>query len=388
MERFPLLTTPDLRLRFEHDDTTADNDDGLSDTQRTSYIFYTVTHYMRTLYLPAIFLLGNFGNLMTIIIMRRMSSEGSTINIYFVAIAVMDMMFLSLTTVPLWLGHLFGFDLTAHAALCKFHTWLNAVTGTISCWCLVCMTVHRAVSVVLPHRVNLLCTPTTVFSLLALIATFSALFFSHFLIGIDRASDGNSTLNFCVDTSEDYLYFMENIFIYLDVMVYCLLPFIFLAVSNSILVWKLTMSVKAASRHLTHGDSDQVQARKKSANSVTLTVIVVSVAFLVLTLPNSAFLLVDYSAIFYVIGDEESRFAAAKQIFIHDVFYFFSITNGAVNFYLYCLTGRRFREECLKVLCCGRQRSVSAALGEEHRRHSKPSSSVPTGSILMTQRKC
>ncbi|KAL8562143.1 hypothetical protein ACOMHN_041978 [Nucella lapillus] len=29
-------------------------------------------------------------------------------------------------------------------------------------------------------------------------------------------------------------------------------------------------------------------------------------------------------------------------------------TNHAVNFYLYCLTGRRFREEFLKVLCCGR----------------------------------
>ncbi|XP_076458595.1 uncharacterized protein LOC143292293 [Babylonia areolata] len=124
-------------------------------------------------------------------------------------------------------------------------------------------------------------------------------------------------------------------------------------VTNIVLVWKLFMSVKVAGKHLTQGDSDQVQGHRKAANSVTVTVITVSVAFVVLTLPTSIDYIVNYFARQH---DRVTGYERATAAFVQAVTALLSQLNHAVNFYLYTLTGRRFREEFIKVLNCARNR--------------------------------
>ena len=55
--------------------------------------------------------------------------------------------------------------------------------STVSSWFLCCMTVQRAMSVVWPHRVNLLCTRRTVVLVLTGVAVFLAALYSHYLVG-------------------------------------------------------------------------------------------------------------------------------------------------------------------------------------------------------------
>ncbi|XP_076439136.1 uncharacterized protein LOC143278009 [Babylonia areolata] len=333
---------------------------------------------------------------MTIIIMQRMASEASTINIYFTATAIMDTMYLLSLGLPEWMYCQFGYGLISkHDLLFKVHAWLYTGCSTIGCWCLVCMTVHRAVSVVWPHRVSSLCTRRTVLLALTTIgATIAILYAHHILFFFDKIPVYNRSVHYCGKASEDYVYFFENFFIYVDMLVYCALPFVFLAVSNSVLVWKLNASVRRAGKQLTQGNSEKAQARERAANSVTLTVIVVSIAFLVLTLPLTANAILNESAMNDLrelgvkslalkevplsgnvvangsSGDGSSEVSGsdlARVNFAHSVCSLLSLTNSSVNFYLYCLTGRRFRKEFIKVICRGRnmgRRDASSMTGD------------------------
>ncbi|KAL8625505.1 hypothetical protein ACOMHN_014594 [Nucella lapillus] len=365
--------------------STTDMDEAATE-HWTSQSLYTVTTYLWVVYLPIIFLLGAFGNVMTLIIMHRMTSEDSTINMYFRATAVMDLVYLLSLGLPQWLHcQMGGFAVISSSRdlLYTANAALYTGSSTISCWCLVCVTVHRAVSVVWPHRVNLLCTRRTVRLLIAAITlSIGSLYSYHVTLHIDSVSlVGNGSLHYCGKLAEDYVYFNENAFVYIDMFVYCLLPFLFIAVSNGVLVWKLHLSVKAASSRLSKGGpADQVQAREKAASSVTLTVVVVSTTFIVFTLPLTLNVILSHSAMMElrepnaradvqlsvphddvpsVPGMKDSWMEGpelARVNFIHSVCTLLSLTNSAVNFYLYCLTGRRFREESIKVMCCWRNR--------------------------------
>ncbi|KAL8585365.1 hypothetical protein ACOMHN_039892 [Nucella lapillus] len=113
--------------------------------------------------------------------------------------------------------------------------------------------------------------------------------------------------------------------------------------------------VKTAGKFLSKGESEQVQARKKAARSVTVTVSIVSIAFLVLTLPAT----IDYILNFFqfqMANFDSMGYSYAEYTLIGSICEIFYHTNAAINFYLYCLTGKRFREEFIKIMCCGRNR--------------------------------
>ncbi|KAL8613201.1 hypothetical protein ACOMHN_043010 [Nucella lapillus] len=343
-----------LQLELGNESTTADINVKPAGPDWASYPLYHAIKLMSPVWLAIVFFLGTFGNLMTIILTRRMASDKSTVNLYFTAIAISDSIFLPVITLPWWFRQVVSYDVrVAHTVICKLHTFLYAGTATVSCWCVVCMTVHRAMSVVWPHRVSVFCTRRTVLLVITGITVFFALLYSHYIIGSGIVPRKNKS-GYCTQT-EDFQYFVNNIFVFIDLTVYSVLPFVILVAANGVLMWKLRASVKAADKHLAHGDSEQVQARERAANSVTLTVMVVSLVFLVLTLPAAIFAILSHSAMVTVVLDLSLIHKSLRLIVVNDVCVLLGISNGAVNFYLYCLTGRRFREEFIKIMCLWRR---------------------------------
>ncbi|XP_076454492.1 uncharacterized protein LOC143289413 [Babylonia areolata] len=329
---------------------------GTTERPWRSYTIYIVIHYLWIYCPPFILLLGIFGNVMTIVIMRRLKSDDSVVNIYFTAMAMTDTVVLCLNTLDQWIQYTFDLEMNgSHSVACKISTWFYTGAGTISCWYLVSMTVHRAMSVVWPHRVSVMCTRRTVILVLTGITVFFAALYSHYAIGFERVYLASHSGFRCTvkHDSDEYIYFLEHYFAYIELLVYCILPFVALVVSNGVLVWKLAASVKVAGTHLTQGDPDQALAHRKAANSVTLTVVTVSVAFMVLTLPASVSFILHYFAVSH---ERVSGYELAQAAFVERFTFLLIYLNHAVNFYLYCLTGRRFREEFVSVVWCGRNR--------------------------------
>ncbi|XP_025104594.1 uncharacterized protein LOC112570392 [Pomacea canaliculata] len=152
----------------------------------------------------------------------------------------------------------------------------------------------------------------------------------------------NSTTVLCTTIDDEGLkYFDWYIFPYIDLAVTSLIPFSILIVGNSVLVWKVIQSVHVA-RVMTAGGCDQVNSRQKKASSLTLTLITVSMAFLLLTLPICTFLIINPDV--YLQSSPKVLFTWA---FCNLSWY----VNSAINFYLYCLSGSRFRTEAKNLLC-------------------------------------
>ena len=50
-----------------------------------------------------------------------------------------------------------------------------------------------------------------------------------------------------------YIKFVLDVFVYVELVIYCLLPFVCLVLANGVLVWKLTTSLRQIRHSLTKG---------------------------------------------------------------------------------------------------------------------------------------
>ena len=302
----------------------------------------------------AILLLGTFGNAMTVTILRRLRSGWSAMNVYLTALALSDTVMLYSGALPIWARKVLAYDVYAsHAVVCKLGIWLMSASSLLSSWLLVALTAQRAASVVWPHRVNVICTRHKSVVTVAVIAAACSLLYSHMLYGFDVVRvEGNATSERCTFGSAAYQEFWVNVFVRMALFVYSVLPCACLLLSNAVLGWKLAVSVKDAKEKFSTAGSGVDQRgdtrRRKKASSATVTIIVVSAAFIVITVPFMV-----YNNLFFQYASEDSH-ARDVHFFLYDFFFVFSLSNFAWNFYLYCLTGSKFRGEFMKIVfrCC------------------------------------
>ena len=291
-----------------------------------------------------ILLLGTFGNVMTVIILRRLRSGWSAMNVYLTALALSDTAMLYSGALPMWTRKVLGYDAYAsHVLVCKLGMYVMTTTATLSAWLLVSLTAQRAASVVWPHRVNVICTRHKSIITIVIITTVCSLLQSHTVYGFDLVRFGNGTTERCTFGSADYQEFWLRFWVDVGLFLYSVLPCVCLIVSNVVLGWKLTVAMKEAKEKFSTGRQDQTNSRRKKASSVTLTIIIVSVAFVLITVP-----LTVYNTFFHGFA------SSAIDYFLYDFLFVFGMSNFAWNFYLYCLTGSKFRREFRKVIlgCC------------------------------------
>ena len=139
---------------------------------------------------------------------------------------------------------------------------------------------------------------------------------------------------------------------------FSLLPFAFLVLSNGVLVFTLARSVKAARETLTTGQ--QIDDRQVKASATTVTVIAVSVAFVVLKLPLDVKNLLFSLYTSDVTSSLKLQYIGVRS-FVGSLAYMLFYWNYGINFYVYCLTGTRFRREFEKIVCCWRKKRPSVS---------------------------
>ena len=301
--------------------------------------------WAKTILLFVAVLLGVFGNVMIIIIVRRFraASSSSAMDPYFMVLAVTDLCVVITGSFLVWIQSATGFHMRrTHDVVCKSVVFMLNVGAACSAWILVAMTTQRAVSVAWPHRVNVLCTSRRSWWTILTIVVFFCLVYSHMLYGIGIVpSAGHS----CTLVSKSYELFLRNVWLKIDILLFSFLPFACLFLSNSVLVLKLRRSLKDAREQLTTTDTQHAN-REKNASSITLTAIVVSLVFIVLTFP-----LALYNLLSLVAANTRYTDDINLSFFFRQVVYITAYFNYSVNVYLYCLTGERFRMKFREIMC-------------------------------------
>ena len=213
-----------------------------------------------------ILLFGTFGNVMTVIILRKLRSGWSAMNVYLTALALSDTAMLYSVALPMWSRKVLDYDIYAsHVVVCKLGIWMMVTTATLLAWLLVALTAQRAASVIWPHRVNVICTRHKSVVIIVVITAVCSSLHSHALNGFKIMKLYNGSTERCTFGSMAYQDFWVSVWVRVNMFVYSVFPSVGLIVSNAILGWKLTVSVKEAREEFATGSVNQKDSRQKKS---------------------------------------------------------------------------------------------------------------------------
>ncbi|XP_076464239.1 uncharacterized protein LOC143296278 [Babylonia areolata] len=293
---------------------------------------------------------------MTLVILRTVPLGGAGVSVFFSALAVSDLVVLYTAVLQHWVLSLWGLDFRhLNDVMCRVHLFLVYLSPMTSSWFLVAMTMQRVASVLWPHRVALLCTRRkSQIMVLLIVATATALN-AHFLVTFTLYNYSDPSTADCWYVDNAHLEHYDTfVYPWLDLVFTSLLPSLLLLLGNSALAASLYRSVRQARQMSSRADTTTTTTRKKAASSLTVTLMCVSVTFLCLTLPVCVFLITEK----YL--DESDAYYKAWLELVWVVVNFLWYWNSAINFYLYCLTGTKFRAQCRRLLLCGARRGARA----------------------------
>ena len=302
---------------------------------------------MKSILYPCLLALGTFGNVMTIAIHKR-TVNTSPMSIFFMTLAVADLLLLYSNCVQGWVNSVFHFSIMKHNdTTCKIVMFMVYVSGVLSAWALVAMTVQRAVCVLWPHRANVLCTVRKSKVIVVSMVLFITAIHVHILYGFSIVYRTHNRKCYVII---EYDYFFSGIWSWVDMLIFSLLPWLCLAIGNSLLVWKLKVSIREAEVSLGSDQADKINGRKKKATSITVTLVAVSTAFLILTFPMSFLQILNF--VKWLNGTLYTTQRTVPLYYILQISYPLWYANSCINFYLYCLTGAKFRREAKQILAC------------------------------------
>ena len=356
---------------------------------------------------PLILVSGLFGNVMIIVICRR-ANVMSSLSVYFVALAGSELMSLGVDAFTQWVYRAFYINLLSlHTIACKVIGWLVYVSGSLTIWILVAMTAQRAVCVLWPHRASNRCSARNSQVIALSMSLLMAVLHCHLLYGLNVVifsndndemnnvaatfndsthstsntvltfNNGNLTLNkvdFSFNSSKhnttntaristggthiaaecvvvrEYVEFYFSVWSLVDLLVFSVVPWLCFVVCNSVLLWTLKVSIRQAQHSLGSAHTSGFSRRKKQASSMTVTLFTVSTAFIILISPMSCVQILGFYH--HMVGSLDYYYQSKVIAYFYEIALALWQANSAVNFYLYCLTGSKFRRELMKVFSC------------------------------------
>ena len=209
------------------------------------------------------------------------------------------------------------------------HGLFSAVSSLI----IIAITLERVIATTSPHRFRAIYSVQFGIKVVGVLVVCMALLFAHLLHGIDYSYFDQSPL--CVSINSAYGYFMFYILAGVGFFLIFLLPIVIITTGNIAIVVK----VRNSRRRIVPSSSTKQAGTRTSRHLVVITLLLSS-AFVVFSMP--AF--VVWSINPYI--SYESNDAQRQIVFI------VALTLATLNFFLYILSGRRFRDLFKSVVSC------------------------------------
>ena len=266
--------------------------------------------------------IGIPANLLTLLILLQSSMRTHSTFIYLAVIAVADT-----GVLVLWMvGYMNAYDVVRLGDKPSINIWMfNMFFQLLSCWLLVAVTTERYIAIVHPLRASVMCTTKRAFIVISVIAMLcgAVTTFEHLI-----AKTRDARISRAVD----------HVITALETGV----PFLALFVLNSIIIHKIRNRFGTREsvplRDLTKSEDMKTEDRQRRAerDKITGMLLVTTFAFLVLVVP--------FATIVFI-----SRFVEVNSNF-QDFCNILWYSNYAVNMFLYCLSGKRFREQMVNLV--------------------------------------
>ncbi|XP_052780570.1 tachykinin-like peptides receptor 99D [Mya arenaria] len=298
---------------------------------------------------PFLILVGTFGNVLSIAILNQKRFQKQPSTTLLLGLSVADLCMLYVGLLRQWVKYVFAVDFRDISEItCKIHGWLIYVIADCTVWILVAVTTERIIVTLRPFSSKRICTKNlSIISLITIVI--SAMVINlHVLIGYELTENAISNLTnttvICGARAGAYENFFDNIWSWIDLCKFSIIPFIVLSSGNICIVYKLMQSKKRVSSQITPGTTQNANQNNKTS-SLTLLLLTLNAVFIVCTLPICIYLI---GRPYWLPKDhpDDLRLKDPWWAVVNLLMY----TNNTCNFLLYCLMGSRFRDEAKNIM--------------------------------------
>ncbi|XP_052248385.1 thyrotropin-releasing hormone receptor-like [Dreissena polymorpha] len=312
---------------------------GTVNNQSSSYNWLPT--YQPILYatlLSPIIVFGIVGNVLSILVWNKGKRRMKTTSRYMSALAVADILVLSLAASETWLWNVLEIRLRDYSlALCGALSYCQCVPRVISAWILVVAAVERAMGVLMPHRARLTCRPNIAVIIIGLVCGLLSCAYFPFYIDINiyhYNGTGGTEYTLC-----RYQHTFSDISIF-DLCMFFVGPFSIIIICNVLIlinIIKRKQAIKDFGSQTTGNRGNQHMLK-----TVTLRVIILSLTYCLCIAPGQIYWVVNNTL--------DSSFS----VVLYDVFNILMYLNNGVNFILYCMLGSGFRKDLVEMFKCRR----------------------------------
>ena len=337
-------------------------------------------HKMLLLYVPPVLLvLGTLGNVFSFIILTRRQMRSVSSYIYLAVLSITDTLVLHVGLLRLWVGELTRFDIRDHSDwICKCINVFGYTVSDYSVWLIVAVTVERYIAVCHALKAPAMCNRRRAAKVIVGtgLVIFAINFHFFFTTEIRYSSiDGSDDVMGQCNPAKGFDHFIK-FWHWVDAIIYSFLPFIGLSVLNGLIIQKVYLAKRARNQLSAHVNSDRQGGRSpghqtssssssrgtESNARLTVMLLTISFAFVITTLPmNINLILTFYWNAKAGSLEQEAKFGLfAKATMVRTITELLMYTNHSMNFFLYCATGQRFRQQLCNLFCSRRRRGRSA----------------------------
>ena len=319
---------------------------------------YKIVTFISTYWFPILLPIGFFGNILSFIVMIKSNNRKMSTCIYMAAISVNDSTLMAVAF-HLWLMSITS-KVQPTSVSCWVTPYLSAVVLQNSTFQILAMTIDKYIAIKWPHKAALYSTPRRAKYILFGIFIFVAIYNIPHIV-FEVALNGR-----CYAYSIKHV--AAKVHSWLSFVLNGVIPFSTLIYMNSVIV-------KTVRRSRTlFGNNDTITTTDCSTNKInkametkqqnrfknverqlTIMLLLVTTLFLILLIPT--YIRFIYTS--FVKGTTPSRFAG-HELFTrvsHNLY----ITNSCINFFLYCISGKKFRNDLRDILCSNRNSMLSSS---------------------------
>ena len=294
------------------------------------------TYWINQIYPILQMIFGTFGNIMNIIIFTRRDLRDNPCSLYFLAASINNWYFIDISLFTRYLASVWNWDPSATIdVLCRLRTWFTYSTLTLSLWLTALASIDRFLSSSRNARLRQMSSlPVarkiiTINFILFFLIYVHALFYTYAV----RSSNGIS----CTSTSYDYIIFVS----FFSPIVSCILPIILMGIFGILMIGNVR---KIHNRVAPQADNARNVRLRSHDRQLCIMVLFQVLITTLISVPY--FGVAMYNTISVVILQQKlAPTELAVFSFLLNIFRLFYYTNPVLSFYIYTLTGPKFRVE-------------------------------------------
>ena len=292
------------------------------------------------LYVEALLLYGGIiCNLIIVVIFFGKKYQKKSSYIFIHCLAFIDFILLSVVLMTHWVNYNFKKG-NKNIYLCKTILFLARDLFDFEAWVIVTMSVDRWIAITYPLKAKFLSNASRARKAIGCIflGTFAKNIYTFWVAGFALAMNKKNKICTLLYSKEIWI---DNLFPWIDLFVGSILPFLMVVTFNCLVIYQIKKSSKKrANMTMNTAAIESQKTREAKESQLSRLMLLISFAFLILTLPRQLFILIWNN-----ISIPVTTHNLAIYALVHSISQKFWFANSSVNFWFYFSSGSQFRRD-------------------------------------------